>query len=335
MNIDQQLEKFKWLMNSSEVKNIDHLMPAGFPIDGFLKAWFLPFQGYDLNWIELEILYRTFQFIAIKPLRDAIIQDFPKEAEKDFSTFYRKVKQMIDRNLLNSAKEGRETLVKITEEGAIELGKYYRYNMFKTFTIVQTTWNHRLATIIRNKESCIHEKILIGIFNSILVFNDYLLNCEQLDKNENIVIDNKEKIFLQFHDKGQNSKSENTQIQIIHFKGHSLLVKKDFADLFISNNLLANLDFEQAHKFLEELQRIMKSGANLYLSEFKEDIMNPMIENWSLFTHIMQFSQQFQTWEMKPPHFSTDEITDLLTKYFINVKVETYGFSNLFSAKKE
>ena len=84
LSIENKLEKFKQSVES--FKNSSFMIP-NFPIDGFLKAWFNPFSGYDLNWIEIEILHETFNSISIKELRLNIIKNFPDESNKHFTTF--------------------------------------------------------------------------------------------------------------------------------------------------------------------------------------------------------------------------------------------------------
>lgn len=330
MTSDKHLEKFKEIKKSLE-KNDYFFMPEGFPINGFLKAWFEPLSGYDLTWIELEILYRTFNYVSIKHLMDLIVKDFPQE-EKDFSTFYRKVKQMITRKLLEDKKEGRETLVKIAEPGAIELGKFARYNMLKSYAIVQSAWKARFANIIREHESCIHKKSTIGVFNSVEVLEDILSVCEEKDLSNKVPIYHKEKFFLFFTDKGQDIDLKSNLIQLIKVASTSLVLKDEIAELFISSNLFANVPFNKISDFLMELKRVLKKGSSLYFSELKKDLSNPMIENWGLFAQIMQYSLRSQTWDLKEP-VAVEEIVPLLSKHFSDVKVETFGFTNLISAK--
>ena len=331
MSSNQQLEKFKELMKSLDKSN-HFFMPEGFPIDGFLKAWFEPFSGYDLSWIELEILFRTYNFISIKRLMDSIVKDYP-ESEKDFSTFYRKVKQMITRELLEIKKDGREALVRITDAGAVELGKFFRYNMFKSFAIVQSAWRSRFAKIIREYESCLHSKSLIGVFNSVESLIDLLAICERSDLLEQVKIESKDKFFLLFSNKGQKVDFVENSIQIIKVDTASIVLKDEIAVLFISINLFANLPKDQIKDFLKELSRVMKPGSTLYFSELKKDLSNPMIENWPLFAQIMQYSQTSQTWDLKEP-LENEEIVKLLNQYFRDIKVETYGFTNLIHVKK-
>ena len=88
MESNFQLDKLNELKKFFGKHNSNFFMPDTFPIDGFLQAWLEPFSGFDLSWLELEILYRTFNFIPIKRLMDNIQQDFPTE-QRDFSTFYR------------------------------------------------------------------------------------------------------------------------------------------------------------------------------------------------------------------------------------------------------
>ncbi len=330
MPSDILLEKFKELKKSME-KNNYFFMPEGFPIDGFLKAWFEPFSGYDLSWIELEILYRTFNFIPIKRLMDSIIKDFPREA-KDFSTFYRKVKQMITRKLLEDKKEGRETLVKITEAGAIELGKFARYNMFKSFGVVQSSWRMKFANIVKNHESDLHDKSIIGVFNSVDSFIDIITICARSDMSQHVGLDLKEKFFLIFSNKGQNIDLNDSSIQLIKVDSTSLVLKDNIGDLFISINLFAHFSLDKIADFLKELRRVLKTGAVLYFSELKKDLSNPMIENWGLFAQIMQYSQISQAWDLKEP-LALEQIISFLSEQFDDIKVETFGFTNLISAK--
>ena len=77
----------------------------------------------------------------------------------------------------------------------------------------------------------------------------------------------------------------------------------------------------------------MKPGSTLYFSELKKDLSNPMIENWPLFAQIMQYSQTSQTWDLKEP-LENEEIVKLLNQNFRDIKVETYGFTNLIHVKK-
>ena len=201
---NKRMDNFKEVMSSFKaLEYIDFIMP-GFPIEGFLKAWFEPFSGYDLNWIELEILYGTFEFISIKTLRENIIKIFPDENKKHFTTFYRKIRQMVERKLLLEQKDGKDTIIKISEYGARELGKYFRYNMFKTFSFGQSSWHVQMVKLITEEIGCIHTKTVIGVFSSISVFYDYLKYCGLYDKEAKI---NKEKIFLVFANKHQQAKT--------------------------------------------------------------------------------------------------------------------------------
>lgn len=329
MDSDLQL-KLSDLKKFFEKHNNNFFMPETFPIDGFLQAWLEPFSGYDLSWLELEILYRTFSFISIKRLMDNILQDFPTE-QRDFSTFYRKVKQMLDRKLLEDEKKGRDKFVRITDLGAIELGKFVRYNMFRTFQIVQTSWRTRLAKLIRERESCFHDKSLITVFNSVNILDEYLSVCEHYDASNEPQKSTKANFFLVFNDKEQITELSDYSVQIIKVDNLSLFLKDNIADLFIANNLLANLKREQIPIFLKELARVMKSGSTVYFAEIKEDVSNPMIENWSMFAQIMQFSQK--TWDMKKP-YSIEELQPLLEEHFNDIKIEVFGFMNFISAKK-
>ena len=332
MSIEKKLDAFK---RSVELfKNSNFVLP-NFPIDGFLKAWFNPFSGYDLNWIELEILHGTFSPISIKELRQNIIRNFPDENKKHFTTFYRKIKKMIDRKILIEEKDGKETLVKISENGAIELGKYYRYNMFKTFSISQTAWHARMSKIIRDRESCIHNKTILAAFNSVSVLNDYLVYCEREHKIISNVNANKEKFFLNFKDKDQEIVLVGNEIQIINVDSTSLFIKDNFIDLFISNDLFANLEPSQIPDFLYELQRVLKKNSKVYFSEIKEDVLNPLIENFSFFAQVMEYSKTIQAWDLRTPSFSTTELQELLCNYFTDIKIETFGVTNLISARKK
>lgn len=205
--------------------------------------------------------------------------------------------------------------------------------MFRTFQIVQTSWRTRLARLIRERESCFHNKSLITVFNSVNILDEYLSICERYDSLNEIQVLNKETFFLVFDYKVQSVELPNDSVQIIKVENSSLVLKDNIADLFIANNLLANLKKDEIPVFLKELSRVMKSGSTVYFAEIKEDVSNPMIENWSMFAQIMQFSQNTQAWDMKKP-YSTEDLMPLLKEQFVDIKIEVFGFMNFISAKK-
>ena len=206
--------------------------------------------------------------------------------------------------------------------------------MFRTFQIVQTSWRTRLAKLIRERETCFHNKSLITVFNSVNILDEYLAICDHYDTLDNTHNSNKPSFFLIFNDKEQNIELSDDSVQLIKIDNSSLYLKDSIADLFIANNLLSNLKIKQIPIFLKELARVMKSGSTVYFAEIKEDISNPMIENWSMFAQIMQFSQKTQAWDMKKP-YSTEELLPLLEEHFKDITIEVFGFMNFISAKKD
>ncbi len=315
----------------------DSKLPVRTP-EGFLEAWKEPRHGFDVSWLEIEILSSAIRWISVANIRERISKQYKHVAEMPLSSYYRVVQNLVQREYLDSRKHGRTTLIQLAQKGGREIGRAGRYFFDRMTQGFKLSYASRLMEIVEQRVGPSWRSTIVASCYEVEDIQLLLEAWKEMDKkHDNVAPDDTDTAshyFLVLKGKGQILSHTDPGIQMLQGSYNDGVLRTNAADVFISASVLRILkSLDEEEEFLREIKRIVRPGGLVVIQDMTTDAQTPLLEMWKHLTFFQQLSQDgARDWNYQWAKYSKEEYMSLLSKYFDGVEVLMDGVVTVFGA---
>ncbi len=296
-----------------------------------------PFQGFNLQFIEIEILRTIYYYKLdeISQLYNFIIENY-KNVKLSKSQFYRVIEKLDKNKYIKNVAKGKEKKLELTLNGEKELYLFLKY----IFSIMRDQIFTEDAMIeIYNILNKLHTKCLRT--KSILHFGPYPVNipqiqemCLECDNPENISDEELEKsLFISLpNTKATAAGLDNNLFQTLEHKDpYDMLLKNESFDIVIENITV----YRYGIRTLDEIHRIMKPGGWLLMFEPTNNLSMLIVQIINQI--LLGKSIDLMDWVIDPtkkPLLKKNEFKKEIEKKFTNIQIKSDMVLTLYLAQK-
>ncbi len=317
---------------------LENQVPYLFP-EGYLNAFNDSANGFDLDWIEMEILSHAIVEVSVTDLRESINELYSTVKEIPLSTFYRDIRKLDQIGLISSRKSGRFTMVQTTAKGGYELGRANRYFFDRTRIYLKTTTLFLITLLLRDLGHDFKKDKIVGVLPEL---SDLKLVIDAANYYEEIgkqfVVERENHIQSYYLAFNGNIPKQHGVLNITYLQAspESLPVKSQFANVFISMSATQKIGSEHLHDYFKEIKRVLDSNGYVIFIELTTDMQTPSQHFLKKLSLIEATSDQSKS--PFNPHFALPElnnqsIEDLLNQYFDDVVLAFSDYFSIFVCK--